>query len=81
MSDGDDWRKEAGIPRRNCIDLLYSEEKMIYDCVVAIEQLAPDERLTRAQIKLQEARDLVADFFDDGGSSPPRDLPTGSADK
>lgn len=51
-------------PRRVRIDLFTPAEKAIYDAVQAVEAAGCDERLTRAVIKLQEARDLVADFVD-----------------
>ena len=39
-------------------------EKAIGDAISAVEALAADERLTRASVLLQEARSLVADYFE-----------------
>lgn len=57
-------RKDGLPPRRSRIDRFVPAEKAIYDAVGVIETMPPDVRLTRAQIKLQEARALVADFVD-----------------
>lgn len=59
-----DWRDDAGIPRRNCLDKLTLTETLIHNAEVAVESLTADVRLTHAGIKLQEARALVADFVD-----------------
>lgn len=57
-------------PRRVRIDLFTPAERAIWDAMQAVESAGCDVRLTRAVIKLQEARDLVADFVD---GVPPKD--------
>lgn len=53
------------IPRRAYLDRLTPEEKMIHDCIVAIEQMPfADVKLTLAQVKLQEAKNLLSDWVD-----------------
>lgn len=42
-------------------------ELAIGDAVDRVEELPPDERLTNAVVKLQEAKELVADFVDGVG--------------
>lgn len=54
-----------GTPRRIRIDKMTPAELAIRNAVGAVEDLAPDERLTRAVILLQQARELVADYVDD----------------
>jgi hypothetical protein len=51
-------------PRKFCLDKLTPAEKAIYDAGLLIEAMPADVRLTNAQMKLQEARDLVADYID-----------------
>lgn len=62
--DGTDLLADMGVPRRNRIDLFTPAERAIYDAMQAVEDLPADVRLTRAVIKLGEARALVADFVD-----------------
>jgi hypothetical protein len=52
-------------PRRNRLDLNTPVEKAIYEAGQLIEKMGADVKLTSAQIKLQEARELVADFIDE----------------
>ena len=52
------------MPRRNRLDLLTPAETAIVNAVQAVEAVGCDERLTKAVIKLGEARDLVADYVD-----------------
>lgn len=52
------------IPRRSRLDLNQPAELAIYEAMLAVEKMPADTRLTHAVIKLQEARDLVADFID-----------------
>ena len=52
------------IPRRIRLDLMTPTERAITDIIRMIEALPPDVRLTQAQNKLAEARELVADFVD-----------------
>lgn len=55
-------------PRRVQLDKLTPAENIIVAAMNEIETMGADERLTNAQIKLQEARDLVADFVDSQGN-------------
>ena len=57
------------IPRRSRLDLNTKEELIITEAISAIENLGADTRLTNAQIKLQEAKDLLSDYVDDGKCS------------
>jgi hypothetical protein len=50
--------------RRNDLTLLCPAETAISAAVEAVEKMAADERLTKAVVLLQEARDLVADVVD-----------------
>lgn len=54
----------SNIPRRNRIDLFTTAETAIWNAVQVVEAAGCDVRLTHAVNKLQEARDLVADFVD-----------------
>lgn len=56
------------IPRRSRMDKWNDAEKAIYNAVVEVEKMPADVKLTNAVIKLQAARDLVADFID--GTEP-----------
>jgi hypothetical protein len=51
-------------PRRSRLDLMEPAEKAIYNAAQEVEKIGADVRLTNAVIKLQEARELVADFID-----------------
>lgn len=51
-------------PRRIQLDKMTPAEKAIYEAGLLIEKMGADERLTTAQTKLWEARNLVADFVD-----------------
>lgn len=52
------------IPRRIRLDRMTPAELAIRDAVLAVETVGADTRLTNAVIKLQEARELVADYVD-----------------
>ena len=52
-------------PRRIRLDLNLPSEIAIYKAMLAIEEMPGDVRLTNAGIKLQEAKNLVADFIDE----------------
>lgn len=64
-------KDENGIPRRRRLDLCEPAEKAIYDAAQEVEKLGADERLTKAVIKLAEARELVADYIDEKKSKEP----------
>lgn len=51
-------------PRRSRLDLCKPAELAIYNAMQEVEKMPPDVRLTNAIIKLQEAKELVADFID-----------------
>lgn len=51
--------------RRNRLDLNHPAELAIYNAMQEVEKMPPSVKLTEAVIKLQEARNLVADFVDD----------------
>lgn len=54
----------SDFPRRVQIQKFCPAETSIYNAMGEVEKMAADERLTWAQILLQRARDLVADFID-----------------
>lgn len=56
-----------GFPRRNRIDLLTVEEKLIYDATQAVDCMPADVRLTEAVVLLQQAREKVADYVESIG--------------
>ncbi len=60
-----------GHPRRCRIDLNIPAELKIRESVDVVEHLGCDSRLTKAVIKLQEARELVADWAEDTGNVIP----------
>jgi hypothetical protein len=51
-------------PRRSRLDLMTPAEKAIYEAINEVERIGADVKLTNAVIKLQEAKELVADFID-----------------
>jgi hypothetical protein len=51
-------------PRRNQLDKCCPSELSIDDAIRAVDQAGADVKLTDAIIKLQEARELVSDWFD-----------------
>ena len=51
-------------PRRNQLDQCTPAELAIYTAMYEVEMVGADVRLTNAVIKLNEARNLVADFVD-----------------
>ncbi len=52
------------VPRRIRLDLNEPAELAIYEAMMAVEKMPGDIRLTHAGIKLQEAKNLVADYID-----------------
>ena len=54
-----------GIPRRNQVDKCSAAELAIYGAMEEVEKIGADIRLTDAINKLNEARNLVADFIDE----------------
>ena len=55
----------ATIPRRNYLSLSTPAEIAINNAHNEIEKLGADERLTKAQVLLTEAKKLISDFVDD----------------
>ena len=55
-----------GIPRRNCIDRIQVEERILRFALNTVECMPPHEKLTEASDKIQEALDLVADYLELG---------------
>lgn len=55
---------ENDIPRRNKIDLYSDAELAIHKAMEEVEKLGASESLTNAIVKLNEAKNLVADFID-----------------
>lgn len=53
------------VPRRIQLDKMVPAEKAIRAAVFEIEKLGADIRLTSAQIKLQEAKELVSHYVDE----------------
>lgn len=60
-----DMKTEYDYSRRNRLDLMSPAEFAIYNAMVELEKAGADRRLTAASIKLQEAKNLVADYIDD----------------
>lgn len=52
------------LPRRVQLEMLTPAEKAVFDAQRAIEDLPPDQRLTKAGVLLGRARGLVADYVD-----------------
>ena len=52
------------IRRRNRLDLNTPPELAIYNAMQEVEKAGVDVKLTDALIKLEEAKELVADFID-----------------
>ena len=52
-------------PRRNQLDKCTPAELAIYKAMEEVEKAGADVKLTEAIIKLQEAKELVADFVDE----------------
>lgn len=53
-----------GFPRRNQLDKLTPAELAIHKAMEEVEKAGADVKLTVAILKLQEAKELVADFVD-----------------
>lgn len=51
-------------PRRTRLDLNHSSELSIYNAIQEVENLGAGGNITKAIIKLNEAKDLVSDFID-----------------
>lgn len=56
---------QNGHPRRNDMTEWTEIEKAIYNAISLIEEAGAHELLTNSQIKLQEAANLYADWFED----------------
>ena len=54
-----------GFPRRQQLDKCTPAELAIYKAMEEVEEIGADVRLTDAINKLNEARNLVADFVDE----------------
>lgn len=52
-------------PRRSCIYLLTPAEKTVWDAAQAVEKVGADVRLTDAVNLLAQAREKLADYFDE----------------
>jgi hypothetical protein len=59
------YMSENKFPRRSCIYLLTPAEKAVWDAVQAVEKAGADVRLTEAVVLLQQAREKLADYFDE----------------
>lgn len=55
---------ENVLPRRCCMNLMTPAELAILHAQGEVEMVGADVRLTNALCKLQEARNLVADYID-----------------
>jgi hypothetical protein len=55
------WQMVGDVPRRCREDLVTPAERAIFVAIRAVEAMWADERLTRAQVLLDDARNLVAD--------------------
>jgi hypothetical protein len=65
--------KEYEAPRRSRKDLMWPSELAITDAIYEVEKMGADIRLTNAEIKLMEARNLIADYIDDKPKREPGD--------
>lgn len=52
------------VARRHRLDLNTPAELAIYNAMLEVEKAGADRRLTMASIKLQEAKNFVADYID-----------------
>lgn len=50
--------------RRNTLEFMKPPEFAIRNAIIEVEKLPADEGLTKAIIKLQEAKNLVSDYID-----------------
>ena len=57
--------QENFIPRRNRLDLNTPAELAIHNAIQEIEKIGAHESLTRAQIYLTKAKNLVGDYIDE----------------
>jgi hypothetical protein len=57
--------KSNNFPRANNIPFMVPAEKAIYEAIGLIEYLGADVRLTTAQMKLNEAKQLVSEYVDE----------------
>jgi hypothetical protein len=53
------------VSRRARIDKMVPVELAIRNAIMMIEEIGADVRLTRAQVLISEAQQLVSDFVDD----------------
>lgn len=56
---------EHGHPRRNDSTEWTEIEKVIHNAISLIEEAGAHELLTNSQMKLQEAADMYADWYED----------------
>lgn len=56
---------ESPIPRRSYMPSWLPEERAIWDIMQQIEGLGAHHKLTEAVIKLQEAKEALADWWDE----------------
>jgi hypothetical protein len=68
--EGRDGTAQGAIPRRARLGQLTPAERAIHDAVRAVENLPADVRLTDAVILLQQARERVADYYDNPNTPP-----------
>lgn len=54
-----------GVPRRNRLDLMTYEERIIFQAMNEVESMGADTRLTEAVLLLAKAKDCVSDFIED----------------
>lgn len=57
-------KTEHEYSRRTRLDLMSPAEVAIYNAMLEVEKAGADRRLTMASIKLQEAKNFVADYID-----------------
>lgn len=58
------------IPRRAQIQEMTPTELQIMECIIAVEKLGADVRLTNCVVKLTEAKDHLSDWLDGFQSGP-----------
>jgi hypothetical protein len=57
-------KEKHTFPRRNQINLLTPEEKLIYDAIKAVDKLRASLILTDVITKLNQAKELLGDYID-----------------
>jgi hypothetical protein len=63
-SPQNDWRLEAGVPRRACLDLNTPDELAVREAIRVVEAVGAHPLLTDAVVLLQEAFNKLADYVD-----------------